>query len=257
MLQKYNGFVYQPWFMIKDEKEQEALIEQMKYGTHMKTCSLEKRCFDAFRDEWSFYYNMIDNAYDLKRKVLKKGTRLYRGSFDKNFDSTYQGVRFFGLDFPISAWILTETFIINTFQKNTKNIKYADVIDKNYISKIYDYNGKIPNGYIHEFVIEKPMKYHYIQKDGTTPLDSPHKDICESKLPCVHPQSIYHYGFFGSQYMAELGTELTLPGDFFRKHVKHVKTHIIDVNKLFIFHTYNTLWWLPHNAVVRSISHNK
>lgn len=190
-------------------------------------------------NQWQPLYTMLDRKYgrcSSKECVLKKGTILYHGSLSKTFDfKMNENGKFFGLDYAISSWILTESFSLSVKRK---------------VKPPYDWKG-----YIHVFKLKKPLAYEYIKGDGHPFGDYPE---CSNK-PCIHAQSIIHHKFAGDN-IHDLGTELSIPSNYnLQEYLEHVETHEIDIVKMFMFIDLGYKGidddyfssWNPKNAIIK------
>lgn len=191
--------VWQPWI---DTKDTSLFIPSLG----------DSDTPDRSDERWSPLYDIIDKKYDTKTKTLKKGTILYHGSLSKTFDYDMQnkpGI-YFGLDYSISSWILTESY-----KKSVHNICKPP------------YNWK---GYVHVFRLKKPLKYIYTKSSG-----APFNDINECKdKPCIHAQYIIHESFTSDLW--DLGTELTIPSTYnLKDYLEPVEIHELDIVMMYMY----------------------
>lgn len=149
---------------------------------------------------------------------------------------------YFGLDFLISVWILTERFVKKTKPDNMSTPPYDQWI-----------------GYVHVFKTKKDIRYDYLWEDGCVPEDcTASKEIYEH-TPIIHPQVAFHEGFNGDNELVELGTEMTIPNSKrdLDDSLEYIGYHVIDITKLFIYRTESLIGWQPHDAIKKSISFRK
>lgn len=172
---------------------------------------------------WRPFYENIDKKYKDKR-ALPKGTIVYHGSLSKSFTShprrSEEPVMFFGLDFPISAWILPEA-VDNKYKQDNKCMQRY--------------------GYVHVFKLKKAMSYEYIMEDMCTTTDAPNTERC-SKAPCVHAQ-VWFQGppHIGNNFNG-LGTELSMPFTMIDGHLQHIGVHTLDIMQLAMYACTNSSW---------------
>lgn len=209
---------------------------------------------EPFRNdkEWKPFFAMIDEKYKTKTMTLPTGTVLYHGTLSANgavdslnasTESHDVNVVYFGLDFAISAWMLTEHWK-NKHQGKKKFPAYSSW-----------------RGFVHVYKLRRPMKYAYIEEDDRTPVDPPNTKTCGS-IPCVHPQMVFHFACSKhsnkhSTRFVDLGTELTLPMNMVNKaHIQHVQTFELDIVDLMMNSGKNTdpentpYNWTPEDAIV-------
>lgn len=213
--------IWQPWI---DTKDKTIFIPSLSdFDTP-----------DRKNEKWTPLYDVIDKKYDTKTKTLKKGTILYHGSLSKKFDFNMSAPgKYFGLDYAISSWILTESY-----KKSVNGVCKPP------------YNWK---GYVHVFKLKKPLKYTYTKEEGV-----PFYDIkeCQMGTPCIHPQAIIHESFTSDLW--DLGTELTIPSTYnLNDYLEHIEIHEIDIVMMYLHmrHTYKgksaSIFdsWNPENAI--------
>jgi hypothetical protein len=181
------------------------------------------------RDEivWKPYFKNIDAMYRKKIQILSKDTIVYHGSLNKTEKYEKTKPSYFGLDFPISAWILPES-ADNKYKKTGRMQRY---------------------GYVHVYKLKNPLKYEYIDEDMCVPLDPPNNIRC-SKHPCVHAQVVYHGIPITSNNFIDIGTELTIPGHMIDNVLHYVGTHKLDIMILLANITIPYNSWQPEKAII-------
>ncbi len=190
------------------------------------------------RDEevWRPYIECIDAKY-ANKKSLPKGTVFYHGSLSNKFYFHPNSVRYFGLDFAISAW--------KTPEKWRK--KYKDLTMPPYSKWI---------GYVHVFKLKKALPYHYIAETDCVAMDHPNTEICSNK-PCVHPQVVFHEGPMRDNDLIDIGTELTIPKNFESDYIQYIGYHKIDIVKMVMYRVESPQDWNCQTAVLSSENANK
>lgn len=188
---------------------------------------------DRSNPQWLPYFKAIDQAYNKKMRILPKNTILYHGSLNRQAmpKKKKDYITFFGLDFRISAWILAEQWAKTRLRTEGPIPPYSRWI-----------------GYVHVFRLRKALQYHYVEEDGCTPLDEPHRATCEG-TPCVHAQVVFHEGARGDNGLVDLGVELTVPPRFM-EHLEHAGTHVVDITSLMLNRITLPSRWQPQSAII-------
>lgn len=199
---------------------------------------------------WLKLYKKIDELYDEKPYILKKGTLLYRCSTYKNpnnFGKSHVNSKliYFGLDFVISIWIALEikdrqiNMMKSLRQKKAKMKTTSRRINKGNISKnIF---------YLHVYENTDDINYKYISNDKGTinEIDSESSLL----LPCIHPQRILHGNASYDTYN-ELGTEISFPrSSNYTKSFIATDSYIINISELEKNRTKFIFEWNPVEAL--------
>lgn len=182
---------------------------------------------------WKPLYKSIDKMYDVgsppvKNPVLPIGTTVYRSSLEPNPNYVRPGSKlmYFGLDIPISLWVLLESFQ-KKHGDNWSKTPYTDWI-----------------GYIGLYTVKKPIPYMYLKGVGTPG----EYEQCNQTTPCVHVQTILHGNNFS--LVQELGTEMTMKPETYPNYLKLQKVLKVDILQLACHQTSSMFEWQPTGAIL-------
>jgi hypothetical protein len=178
-------------------------------------------------------FTSINSKYK-DRRILPKGTIVYRAAFEENpcnFLSLGKDFVYFGLDFVIAVWYIKEA--LDSIRKKPENLhKNVHQFDKSYL---------------HVYKLTQDLEYHYVYSDypidikaSSSNIDKESQNIIEPCYTkhCINPQEILHGASHRLSHVTlNVGTELTMrvknsKGISISDYVQPLETYIVDQDRL-------------------------